>query len=111
MRIRIHQQSPVLWLFPRWVSGFVLGRRIFLRGRLAEFGETALRHELIHVAQYLELGVVRFLWRYLWIERRLPYREKSFEREAYENQGDPGYLGKRWPGVKLEVRISGRRRY
>jgi hypothetical protein len=102
VRIRIHQKSPLLRFFPLWVSAFVLGRHIFLRGRLAHFSDAGLRHELIHVGQYLELGIVRFLWRYFWTERRLSYSQKSLEREAYENEWDPDYLRRRWPGVRLE---------
>lgn len=104
MQVRIHQHSPLLRLFPRWVSAFALGRHIFLRGPLATFSQEGLRHELIHVGQFLELGMVPFLWRYFWQERRLAYRQKSLEREAYDNQGDPAYLERRWPQLRLELR-------
>jgi hypothetical protein len=100
----VHERSPLLLFFPGWVSAFVFGRRIFLRDRLAELSAGALRHEVIHACQYAERGRLRFLWRYLWTERRLPYRQKTFEREAYDHQDDDGYLRRRWPGVTIEVR-------
>ncbi len=103
MKIRVHERSPCLFFFPRWVSGFVLGSHIFFRSRLELLPPEALRHELIHACQYAEHGIGRFLWRYFWTERRLPYRQKSFEREAYAHQHDPGYPARRWPGVRMEM--------
>lgn len=47
-------------------SGMTIGRFVFLRSDLDRSGERELlAHELVHVRQYAELGVVRFLFRYL----------------------------------------------
>ena len=103
VKVRLHFRSPLLLVFPSWVSAVTLGRHIhFRRGRESLRPET-LRHELIHVCQYAEHGLLGFLWRYLWRERRTPYRRKSFECEAFTHQGDPGYRRRRWPQVKLEL--------
>lgn len=57
-----------------------------------------LRHERIHTAQMLEMGIVGF---YLWYVAewlvRLPmkgraYTNISLEREAYAHMGDESYL-------------------
>lgn len=73
----------------RWVGGPVppgsdaitLGRLIILRRRVA--GDARLlRHELVHVRQWRELGVVRFLWQYLGAYLRLRLRGYG-HRQAY----------------------------
>lgn len=54
---------PVPWL-PLGVAGMTLGRFILLRRD--HLSDTALlAHELVHVRQWRELGVPKFLWRYL----------------------------------------------
>jgi hypothetical protein len=45
-------------------AGMTLGRWILIR-RGHEHDRALLAHELVHVRQWRELGVVRFLWRYL----------------------------------------------
>lgn len=52
---------PVL---PPGVGAITLGRLILMR-RGNEHDEALLRHELVHVQQWADLGVPRFLWRYL----------------------------------------------
>mgnify|MGYP006988869680 CR=1 FL=1 len=67
-----------------------------------------IRHERIHTAQMTELLVVGFYLWYLteWLIRLVPllvtrgrwkqaYRSISFEREAYDNMHDAGYLSHR----------------
>lgn len=60
-----------------------------------------LNHELIHTAQMKELLYVFFyLWYVIeWIVRLfLPgnaYRQIIFERETYQNEGNPDYLSRR----------------
>ena len=83
------------WL---WVGGPVapgaaattIGPLILMR-RSAVGDARLLRHELVHVRQYRELGIagflVRYLWAYLrWRLRRHPhwaaYRRIPFEAEA-----------------------------
>lgn len=103
MKVRLHFRSPLLLLFPSWVTGVTLGHHVFFRRRRAEVPAETLRHELIHVCQYAECGFWGFLWHYLWRERRSAYREKSFEREAFDHQGEPEYRTRRWPGVRLRL--------
>jgi hypothetical protein len=62
-----------------------------------------VRHELIHVCQYAQYGFFGFLWRYLWRERKIAYRQKSFELEAFSHQEDEGYRQRRWPHLILEL--------
>lgn len=53
----------VRWL-PTGVAGMTLGSLVLIRrDHLGD--ERLLAHELVHVRQWRELGVVRFLWRYL----------------------------------------------
>jgi len=54
---------PVRWL-PLGVWGMTLGHTILVRREHAG-DEVLLRHEMVHVRQWEELGVPRFLWRYL----------------------------------------------
>jgi hypothetical protein len=79
-------------------DAFVLGRHVFLsrRGALeiragTEEGRELLAHELVHVEQYEERGVPRFLLRYFgeYLVARArgrshldAYRAIGFEREA-----------------------------
>jgi Domain of unknown function (DUF4157) len=79
-------------------DAFVLGRHVFLsrRGTLeirtgTEEGREILAHELVHVEQYEERGVPRFLLRYFGEylvarargrSHRDAYRAIGFEREA-----------------------------
>lgn len=53
----------VPWL-PPGVAGLTLRRLVMLR-RGYEADEDLICHEMVHVRQWLELGVPRFLWRYL----------------------------------------------
>jgi hypothetical protein len=54
---------PVRWL-PLGVAGMTLRRTILVRREHAG-DEALLSHEMVHVRQWEELGVPRFLWRYL----------------------------------------------
>ena len=80
-------------LLPRNVVAITLGHRIWITRKLppAEM-EVLLRHEMVHVRQMEQLGVPRFLWRYVgeYVRNRLrgmdhdaAYRAISFEREAF----------------------------
>ena len=83
------------WLRPwlmRGVIAITLGRTIFLRGAC---DDRLLRHELVHVRQVRQLGLLRFLWRYMTEflvhfrrERNVTraYRCISFEVEAYAEE-------------------------
>ena len=80
-------------LLPRNLLAITLGRRIWIARELppAEM-EVLLRHELVHVRQMEQLGVLLFLVRYLgeYLRNRFrrmghdaAYRAISFEREAF----------------------------
>jgi len=74
----------------RRVIAITLGRRIYIAEGYAT--DALLRHELVHVRQAGELGVIRFLWRYAaeYVRNRHrgmthdnAYRAISFEAEAF----------------------------
>jgi hypothetical protein len=84
--------------YPWWLRPFLhrntiaitLGRRIYIAAEHAS--DALLRHELVHVRQAGELGMTRFLWRYIveYLRNRrrgMPhdaaYRAISFEAEAF----------------------------
>ncbi|HEV7485436.1 MAG TPA: DUF4157 domain-containing protein [Thermoanaerobaculia bacterium] len=86
------------WLRPflrRRTIAITLGRRIYVAEGHAS--DALLRHELVHVRQAGELGVLRFLWcyaaEYLRNRRRGmrhddAYRAISFEAEAFAAEGE-----------------------
>jgi len=90
------------WLRPWLMRGVVavtLGRTIYVSERAAaRSGESLgrlLRHELVHVRQVTELGLLLFFWRYateflrhLRRERNMTraYRMISFEVEAWAEE-------------------------
>ena len=73
---------------------------LFVRGD-AELTREEINHEYIHYTQMKELLFVFFyIWYILEYIVRLPmkynaYRNISFEREAYEHQGDLSYTSRR----------------
>ena len=85
---------PVRWL-PLGVLGMTLRHTILIR-RGHETDEGLLAHEMVHVRQWEDLGVPRFLWRYLsaYLRGRLggmshhdAYRAIPLEVEAREVAG------------------------
>lgn len=83
---------------------------LFVRGD-AYMGAADINHEEIHTAQMREMLYVPFYLWYLaeWLVRLVQcrdvekaYRSISFAREAYANENDMGYLGRRrrysWTG-------------
>jgi hypothetical protein len=105
---RVRFGYPV-WLRPflqRNVIGITLGRRVFLSQQLLERSDEELqrivRHELAHVRQVHQLGLLRFLWRY--VREYLSLRRKglssskayaaiSFEVEAVAAERTPPETG------------------
>ncbi len=101
---RVPVRRAPRWMTKAWrgdVGAMTLPWGIFVRGDLLAGDRTALvrliRHELVHVRQWGELGPVRFLVRYLSEYLRLrraglghqrAYQEISFEREARQLAGD-----------------------
>ena len=91
-------------VFP--VKGFrainILGV-IFARKEFKELSQRTLNHEAIHTMQMREMAyIVFYMWYVIeWLiklikyGRKDAYRNISFEREAYANQYDYGYLDKR----------------
>ena len=78
----------------RRTIAITLGRRIYIAEGHAT--DALLRHELVHVRQAGELGVMRFLWRYAaeYVRNRRrgmthddAYRAISFEAEAFAAEG------------------------
>ena len=70
----------------------------------AEIDERLINHERIHTRQMLEMLIVGFyLWYVIeWIIRLIimrtnAYRNISFEREAYANEGNLNYIRQRKP--------------
>lgn len=82
--------------FPGFIAINLFGF-LFVRGD-SKISETTLNHEAIHTEQMKEM---LFIFFYLWyiiewaIRLLMPgnaYRNISFEREAYDNQGKTNYL-------------------
>jgi len=63
-----------------------------------------LNHERIHLMQQLELLVIPFYVWYLIELKRKGYYGVCFEREAYLNDSDMGYLKRRRPYSFLKYR-------
>ena len=100
--VKVHYESKLLRVFfPKWVAGVTVGTHIFFRDAAEKITPRLLNHELIHVCQYAEKGVLTFLWEYLWKQRKVAYRAKPTEIEAYANEADPGYISKRWAGYRV----------
>jgi len=74
-------------------NGMTIGRIVFLRNDgLLDGSRKIIAHELVHVRQYYELGMFRFLARYLASylralvkhhRHRAAYLAISFEEQAY----------------------------
>jgi hypothetical protein len=63
----------------------VIGKTIHLHGTTREkflSDSRWVRHELCHVLQYRELGLLTFLWKYLWECMRVGYYNNRYEIEA-----------------------------
>lgn len=90
-------------IYNRWIpfKGFLainLFGVMFVRGKAADVTPRLINHERIHTAQMRELGYVPFYiiyfleWLYRLTRNGNAYRNISFEREAYANDGNPDYL-------------------
>ncbi len=99
------------YVVPKGYNGITLFPFIFLNKKELRYDEVLLNHEKIHLRQQLELLVVPFYLLYAlefmlrsiscrsW---RQGYKNISFEREAYTNERDEGYLSRRkiWAFLK-----------
>jgi hypothetical protein len=98
VRLRVGYPPWLRLFLMRDVAAITLGRRIWVREALPEREmEILLRHELVHVRQMRELGVGRFLLRYVreYVANRrrglghdAAYRAISFESEAFAAESD-----------------------
>lgn len=89
------------YLIPKGYSGIALFPFVFVRDKTLGTHPVFLNHERIHLRQQAELLMLPF---YVWyvteyIIRRMhypiqkeAYRNISFEREAYANEGNMEYL-------------------
>jgi hypothetical protein len=92
------------YLIPKGFRGLTLFPFIIVSGKDLKQDPVMVNHEKIHMRQQLELLVlpffiwygIEFLIKYLiYKDRNLAYRNISFERKAYQNEKDLGYLGQR----------------
>ena len=95
----------VLLLTPG-IKGMTLGRLVLLLRDDDRSGRRALlAHELVHVQQYAELGVARFLWRYVREYARNLWRLRS-HRQAYEAisfEAEARAEAARWAALRANV--------
>ncbi|MDY7394428.1 hypothetical protein UMM65_04185 [Aureibaculum sp. 2210JD6-5] len=92
------------FLIPKNYTGLAIYPFIFLKNRSLSNNWVLINHERIHLKQQLELlWVFFFIWytlEFLFHLIRLrnwtaAYKNISFEKEAYENEGNPNYLNER----------------
>ncbi len=92
------------YLTPRGFRGLTFYPFVFLKNVADKTNVVFINHERIHIRQQLELLVLPF---YVWYlleyllrlvqlkDRKKAYYAISFEREAYENEKDLGYIKRR----------------
>lgn len=92
------------YIVPKGYSGITLFPFIILRHEDLKMNKVLMNHEKIHLRQQLELLIVpfyiiysiefiiRFILQRNW---NSAYRQISFEREAYNNEGNLYFLKKR----------------
>ena len=94
------------YIVPRGFVGVTLFPFIFLKQKDLKMDLTLINHEKIHLKQQLELLIVFFYIFYglEWVIKYfkykngyIAYRNLSFERETYQNEGNLEYLLKRKP--------------
>lgn len=93
MKVHHYYKSVLPKLFK--AEAITFGKRIYYIKPESEVSDTLRKHEMAHVAQYRELGFIRFLYRYL--KEYFYYRRKglkhfdayyqiSFEKEARKHE-------------------------
>lgn len=99
------------YLIPKGFRGFTAFPFVFVKYALDKENPVFVNHERIHLRQQLELLIIPFFILYLmefllrliqYRNRDLAYRNISFEREAYANEKEFGYLKHRsfWSFLK-----------
>lgn len=92
------------YLIPNGFGGMAIFPFIFLKESKQRQNPAMFLHEKIHLRQQAELLVLPFFVWYLveycfrlfqYQNRKLAYRNISFEREAYANESTEGFLRKR----------------
>lgn len=83
---KIHYGSSLLVFFPKHIYGFTFGQHIFFRDRASLVTRRMINHEKVHAEQYKKHGIIGFLWIYIFKEWKVPYRQKTFEKEAYAKE-------------------------
>ncbi|MDD3005310.1 hypothetical protein [Flavobacterium sp.] len=92
------------YLVPNGFSGITIFPFVFLKEKKYISHSTLIQHEKIHLKQQLELLIVLFfmwyfleflfrLWKYK--DKHKAYQNISFEREAYANESQEGFLRQR----------------
>jgi len=99
IKCRIKERSFIARMAARRMKSsgmaMVVGKTIHLHGvTKEEFLRDIfwVRHEACHVMQYRELGLIRFLWHYLWECKRVGYYQNRFEVAARKAERDPRIL-------------------
>jgi hypothetical protein len=92
------------YLIPKGYRGFAVFPFVLVKYKFDKENKVFINHERIHLTQQLELLIIPFfIWyfgeflfrltQYRTID--LAYRNISFEREAYANEGNYDYLNAR----------------
>jgi hypothetical protein len=110
----IENSRVPVWLSkisPIEIGAITLGPVVISRGTMSS---TTRTHETIHWQQYIETGVVGFLFLYFfyWLKGLVKYKNGSkaytqipFEQEAYNNEEEVDYLihRRRWNWLEYKV--------
>ena len=99
------------YLIPKGFSGLTIFPFVIVSAKVDLSDKVLINHERIHLKQQLELAIVPFfIWYFIeylirliqFRNRRKAYRNISFEREAYANEGNMEYLKNRkfWSFLK-----------
>ena len=92
------------YLIPKGFSGLTIFPFVIVSAKVDLSDKVLMNHERVHLRQQLELAILPFfIWYFFefllrliqFRNRRKAYRNISFEREAYANEGNFEYLQKR----------------
>ncbi|MDB5716203.1 MAG: hypothetical protein JWO15_3600 [Sphingomonadales bacterium] len=92
-RAFVFERKPDSWLakllvklVPHW-TGLTIGQIVFVNDGASRWHEKTVQHELVHVRQQSNLGIVFFLT-YTWSSLKHGYWENKYEAEAYNTTED-----------------------
>jgi hypothetical protein len=105
------KKFPIIYCPWLHVSGIALFPFILVKYKSLNRDNSLVRHELIHIAQQIELLIIPFYIFYLlnylinllyYLNHDKAYRNIVFEREAYSNENKENYLSSRkiWSFMK-----------